>query len=330
MAAVIDADLSPMRSFVLRNDCGMRVSLLNYGATITGIWVPDRTGVLANVVLSYINEQDYLTDPYYIGCVVGRFANRIDRGRLPIGHDVYQLSVNESALTNHLHGGFSGFNQRFWEVTEADAEGKHGLYFTYVSPHLEEGYPGTLTTTIHYYLTNRNELIVAYSARTDRPTVVSLTNHSYFNLSAGRQDVRNHTLSVAAADYTPLNDRHLPTGQRLAVGDTQLDLQTDRQVGSFVQANPNCQYCLDGTDGLRPAAILTDPDSGRRLSLCTSAPALQVYGGQYLGKPFASFGGICLEPQYYADAPNQSAFPTAVLEPDAVYQQTTYYRFDVV
>ena len=324
------ANHSFLKSFALHAKGGLRLTCLNLGATITGIWVPDRQGKLANVVLHYAIESDYLTDPYYLGCVVGRFANRIDGGRLPIGDDVYTLPINEPALDNHLHGGLRGFSKRLWKAEQEREETQQAITFTYVSPHLEEGYPGTLVATVRYCLTDSHELIVDYSARTDRATAVSLTNHSYFNLSAGQRDVRNHFLSVTASRYTPLNTRHLPTGERVAVTNSPFDLRQPQKVSAFVQAISNCQYCLAEDGEVQLAATLTDPDSGRRLSLSTSAPALQVYGGQYLHAPYVPFEGFCLEPQQYADAPNQPTFPTAVLEPGEVYRQTTRYQFDVV
>lgn len=319
-----------IRAFTLRNQRGMVVTLTNFGATITGIWVPDRQGNRENVVLNYPNLASYRDDPYYIGCTVGRYANRIDRGLLPLGADLFQLTINEENLTNHLHGGFAGFNKKVWTVVETVDTHQPEHCLSYTSPHGEEGYPGTLSVTIHYSLTEQNELIVAYSARTDLPTVVNLTNHSYFNLSGGKQDVRQHRLSVAAARYTPLTERYLPTGVSLPVDGTLFDLRDGAELSPVVAATPTFNYCLETTNDMSPAAALYEPRSGRRLSVYTTAPGLQVYSGQFLETPFQPFAGVCLEPQHYPDAPNHPNFPSALLEPGAVYRQQTVYQFDVV
>ncbi len=317
-------------TFVLQNNHGVRVTFLDYGARITGLWVPDKNGVSGNVVLHYTNPMAYLTDPYYLGCVIGRFANRIAGGRLVIANQPYALPINEPVHNNHLHGGTHGFDKRYWAVTETNAPHARALIFSYTSTHGEEGYPGTLTTTITYSLSDQNELTTTYTAHTDQPTIVSLTNHSYFNLSATVQDVRRHRLHIAATEYTPLNEQHIPTGSRLPVHNTPFDLLTEQSVGAFCDVVPNGQYCLGASGALRLAAQLTEPDSGRRLLLYTSAPALQVYGGMYLGEPFRPYGGLCLEPQAYANAPNEPNFPTALLSPHETYQQTTVYRFDTL
>lgn len=318
------------QSFTLHNQTGMRVSVTNYEAIITGIWVADRLGNYANVVLNYPDLTAYTDDPYYIGCVVGRFANRIDQGRLSVDGEVVTLSLNEPALMNHLHGGFEGFNKKTWCVVEPVDADPTTLYLTYTSPHGEENYPGTLAVTIRYHLTDRNELIVDYSAQTDQPTVVNLTNHSYFNLSGGGQDVRQHTLLVTASDYTPLNERYLPAEPVRSVAGTPFDLRQATELHDVFGVAATFNYCLDPSPGLTHTATLQESGSGRRLRVFTTAPGLQVYSGQYLGPPFSPFAGVCLEPQCYPDTPNHPDFPPAWLEPGAVYQQTTVYQFDVV
>lgn len=317
------------QSFTLQNGAGMRVSVTNYGAIITGIWVADRLGNFDNVVLNYPDLMAYTDDPYYVGGVVGRYANRIDRGLLPIGNEVFTLSLNEPVLMNHLHGGFEGFNKKAWRVVEPVDADPTTLSLSYTSPYSEEGYPGTLVVTIRYTLTEWNELVVEYSATTDRPTVVNLTNHSYFNLSGDGQDVRQHTLLVAASDYTPLNERYLPAEPIRSVAGTPFDLRRATELHDVFSTAATFNYCLDPSPGLTHAATLYESGSGRRLRVHTNAPGLQVYSGQYLGSPFYPFAGICLESQCYPDTPNHPDFPTALLEPDAVYRQTTVYQFDV-
>lgn len=308
----------------------MRVSVMNYGAIINGIWVADRLGNCDNVVLNYPDLTAYVNDPYYIGCVVGRYANRIDRGLLPIGDEIVTLSLNEPALMNHLHGGFEGFNKKTWRVIEPVDGDSTTLHLTYTSPRGEEGYPGTLAVTIRYHLTDHNELIVDYSAQTDQPTVVNLTNHSYFNLSGSGQDVRQHTLLVAASEYTPLNERYLPAELVRSVAGSPFDLRQATELHDVFNTAATFNYCLAISSGLTHAATLHDTGSGRRLQVYTTAPGLQIYSGQYLGLPFHPFAGICLEPQHYPDTPNHPEFPTAVLEPGSHYRQTTVYQFDVV
>lgn len=319
-----------VEQYTLNNHHGMQVTIANRGATITGIWVPDARGQRANVVLSYGSPESYRSDRYYLGCTVGRYANRIANGQLSIQGERYALPINEKVLHNHLHGGEGGFHKKIWAFkSAATSEGWSWVELSCTSPHLEEGYPGRVQVDVRYGLsTNHNELHLWYSARTDRATVVNITNHSYFNLSGGKRPVTDHQLAIHAADYTPLNERYLPTGAVQAVAGSPYDLRTPVRVGDVTGLIPTANYCLDYLTGLTPAATLTDPESRRRLTVQTTAPGLQLYCGNFLGPPFHPFAGLCLEPQYYPDAPNHPHFPSPLLLPTQTYRQTIVYTFD--
>jgi aldose 1-epimerase len=312
----------------LANDNGFSVDILNYGAVITGIYLPDKNGDIKNMVLAYKDHTAYYEDPYYLGGVVGRYANRIAGGILNIGEQVYQLAINETANHNHLHGGKHGLNKRTWTISKSfQTADKAGIELSYTSPHLEEGYPGNLIINICYTITNNNELIIDYTAHTDRTTTVNLTNHSYFNLSGGAQDISAHLLSINAPEYTPTDDRYLPTGEILTVNNSIYDLQQPKQVSLFMEQIPTLNYCLPKHNGLKQAALLTQPDSGLSLNIQTTTPSLQLYCGNFLDTPFAPFAGICLEPHYSPDSPNHSGFPSTLLYPGKQYHETTVYSF---
>ncbi|TZF82090.1 galactose mutarotase [Pedobacter sp. BS3] len=309
----------------LHNDAGMIVTILNFGAIIKEILFPYGNGSRRNMVLSYPDDRQYYTDPHYIGCVVGRYANRIAGGKLILGDEMYQLSLNENG-NSHLHGGFTGFNKKVWHIAGTFTDNDSAsVTLTATSPHLEEGYPGYLTVEITYTLTRSNELQIHYRAVTDKPTIVNLTNHTYFNLSGGERDISNNTLSVNADAYTPANDQYIPTGNIEGVEHSGFDLRTPVKVSEIMHRMPTINYCLSHNDS--PAAILIDSESGCRLEVRTTKPGLQLYFANYLDKPFTPFAGICLEPQFYPDSPNHPLFPSTLLVPGQTYEHSTWYRF---
>ena len=221
------------------------------------------------------------------------------------------LSLDQ--LGNHLHGGAAGYHKKLWQIRKRPSIGVPVIGLSYTSPHLEEGYPGTLSVQIDYQLSEENELVVDYTARIDRPTVVSLTNHSYFNLAGNGEDVRTHQLQILADEFTPLNGRYLPTGSREPVAGSDVDTRQGLDVGTLFSSYPTLHYGLAGHSLPALAAQFHEPVSDRVLSVWTTAPGLQVYGGELLDKPFGPFAGVCLEPQHYPDAPNQPNFPNPVL-----------------
>ena len=312
----------------LTNAHGCIVAVTNFGAIIKDFLVPQADGKLANMVLTYENISGYFDDPHYIGCTVGRYANRIAAGSFELNNEPVQLTINELSNTNHLHGGFTGFNKRVWTVSETfEGETGSGVVLKLSSQHLEEGYPGNLQVELRYTLTDANKLILTYKATTDRPTVVNLTNHSYFNLSGGTQDISTHILSIKSNQFTPANKQYIPSGEISAVESTTYDLQQGKKVKDLMHQVVTLNYCLDNQGELKLAAVLTDPASRVSLQVSTTCPGLQLYFGNYLDGSFAPFSGLCLEPQHYPDSPNHANFPSAQLLPGEVYQEITVYQF---
>lgn len=334
-------DGRPVAAFILRNAAGAAVTLMEWGATIVRWLVParpgDGDGKPVNVVLGFDTLPPYLARPPYFGCTVGRYANRIAHGRFTLDGRVVQLACNDGP--HHLHGGVAGFDQRLWQGRETAA----GVEFRRHSPDGEEGYPGALDVGVHFALGDDGTLRIDYDATTSAPTVVTLTNHSYFNL-AGRGDVLDHELRLYASRYTPTDATLIPTGAIAPVAGTPLDFGTRRRIGerlALLAAAPGGGYdhnfVLDrpaGTAALADAAELVDPGSGRVLRCRTTEPGLQLYTGNFLveGLPVAPplaarrHAALSLETQHYPDSPNQPAFPSTVLRPGEQFRSTTEYR----
>jgi aldose 1-epimerase len=343
------ADGTVVHRYGLANDQGMTVRVLTYGAIVQTIEVPDRRGRPANVVLGFATLDAYVRDnrPYF-GAVVGRYANRIANGTFTLDGSTYRLPVNNPP--NSLHGGTEGFDKRVW-TAEPDRNGDGpGLRLAYQSPDGEMGYPGALAAEVRYSLTRRNELRIDYRATTDAPTVVNLTNHSYFNLageSAGT--ITAHELQLDADHYTPTDATQIPTGELAPVAGSPFDFRSPRTIGERIADNHeqlrfgqgyDHNFVLNRPPGSRellPAARATDPGSGRVLELFTREPGVQFYSGNQLdgtlvgagGQPYRRHGGFALETQHFPDAPNHPQFPSTVLRPGQVYQTTTTYRFSV-
>ncbi len=339
---VASVDNKDVCVFTLVNDSGMTVKITNIGATIMSIIAPDRDGVGGEVVLGFDDPMEYLSPDYlshgfFFGATVGRFANRIAEGKFSIDNKVYQLEINNGP--NHLHGGSGSFNTKVWSPAEIKGEDRVGVKMQYVSPNMENGYPGTLTVTVSFCLNNNNELTISYQAKTDKKTVLNLTNHSYFNL-AGRGDVLGTVVSMHASKYTPKDVNNIPTGEISSVKDTMLDFIMPHKIGERIyQADDGYDHNLviDGTEGLlRPAAEAYDERSGRTLEFLTTEPGFQFYTAYYLGGEFSRgdfqfnrFGAFCFEAQHYPDSPNKPGFPSPLLRPGETYTQTTIYKFGV-
>lgn len=336
-------DGTAVERFTLTNANGVVVVLSSLGAAIHSLRTPDREGRPADVVLGFETLEQWVANPPFFGVIVGRYANRIAGGRFALDGATYSLATNNAP--NHLHGGTRGFDKVVWRaepLVEADGE---AVRFTYVSADGEEGYPGTLTTSVVYTLTANNELRLDYAATTDKATVVNLSNHAYFNL-AGTGTVLDHELQINADRYTPVNATLIPTGELAPVAGTPFDFRQATAIGARITADHeqirigggyDHNFVLNGTPGeLRLAARAFDPSSGRTLEVQTTEPGVQLYSGNF-GSPIAGRGGesyprhagFCLETQHFPDSPNQSSFPSTVLRPGDRFESTTVFRFGV-
>lgn len=326
--------------FTLSNNKGMTVKITNYGATITSILVPDQKGKPGDVVLGFNTLQEYLTNHPYIGTIVGRYGNRIAKGRFVLNGKEYKLVVNNNE--NHLHGGTKGFDKVIWSGTEIKTSDTVGVRLSHLSNDGEEGYPGNLLSTVDYLLNNHNELTINYDAKTDHPTVINLTNHSYFNLNGeGSGDILGHEVMINADRYTAVSDSLIPTGELRAVKGSPLDFTVSQKIGARigeVKGGYDHNYVLNKTqNNLSLAAKVYEPNSGRIMEVLTTEPGLQFYTGNFLdgtftgksGKSYQKHAGLCLEAQHYPDSPNHPEFPTTVLNPGDTYRQVTIYRFSI-
>lgn len=328
-----------VRLFTLRNVHGLVVKVMSYGATITELHVPDRQGQFTNVVLGSDRLEPYLKGHPAAAAVIGRFANRIAKARFTLDGVEYKLAANNGA--NHLHGGRRNFARVVWQAEKVSAPGgAAAVRFTYFSKDGEEGYPGNLTVSVTYTLTDDNELRLDYTAKTDQATVVNLTNHAYFNL-AGHGDVLAHELWLAAERYTVADEELIPTGKIAPVPGTPLDFTKATSIGARIEQLKPRPGGYDHNYVLTPAgrqpvlfARATDPQSGRVLEAATTEPGVQLYTANHLssftgtgGAKFGPHAGFCLETQHYPDSPNQPAFPSAVVRPDRAFASTTVFKF---
>ncbi len=325
--------------YTLSNSQGMTVRITNYGGIITSILVPDKNGSMDDIVLGYDSLAGYLHETPYFGAIVGRYANRIAHGKFILDGKEYQLAVNNG--TNHLHGGLKGFDKVVWDAKEVRSEDYVGLQLFYFSKDMEEGYPGNLKVKVDYFLTNHNELKVEYEAETDKPTFINLSQHSYFNLAgtSGR-DILGQDLWIDADRYTVVNDELIPTGELRDVKNTPMDFTEPHKIGSRIDEVPggyDHNYVLNKQEGLAKVAELYDSISGRKMEVFTTEPGLQFYSGNFLdgsitgkkGMVYRKHFGLCLEAQHFPDSPNHPEFPSTLLNPGTIYEQTTLYKFGV-
>jgi aldose 1-epimerase len=330
--------------YTLANADGMKVKIITYGATITDVEVPDRNGKFDNVALFRDSLEGYMdkvnVTPYF-GSTIGRFGNRIAKGKFTLDDKEYTLATNDGA--NTLHGGVKGFDKVVWNAEPVKDKDSVGVKFTYTSPDGEEGYPGTLKAQVVYSLTDKNELKMDYAATTDNPTVVNLTNHTYWNLSgAGSGDILGEDIMLNADGYLPVDSGLIPTGEVKSVKDTPMDFTKPMAIGSRIdQVSGGYDHCYvlnkgETKDGLTLAAKVEDPKSGRVMEIYSTEPAIQFYTGNFLngmitagGKKYNKHAAFCLETQHYPDSPNQSAFPSTVLRPGETYKHLTVHKFSV-
>ncbi len=329
---------SVVKRYTLVNNHGMVVKIMSYGATITELRVPDRDGNIANVVLGSDSFEAYARRHPAAASVVGRFANRIAKARFVLDGIEYQLTANNGP--NHIHGGRKNFSAVIWTGEILPAADGTAVRLRYRSPDDEEGFPGNLDVSVTCTLTDNNELHLDYAARTDRPTVVNLTNHAYFNL-AGAGDVLNHVLWLAADEYTPADQQRIPTGEIASVSGTPLDFRTPATLGSRIEQLKPTPGGYDHNYVLRQAARqgavfarVYEPKSGRVMEVTTTQPGVQLYTANHLrdfvgtdGVRFGPHGGFCLETQHYPDSPNKPQFPSTTLRPGEAFRSRTTFKF---
>lgn len=329
--------------FTLHNDKGVEVSIINYGAIITSVVTPDKNGNPGNVVcgfnkLDYYLDEKYLSSCPYFGSIIGRYANRIKNGHFKLNGTDYHLAVNNGP--NHLHGGLTGFDRRWWQAEALFEDEKVGVLFTYFSPHEEENYPGNMNVSCLYSLNNDNELAIDYFASTDQTTIINLTNHTYFNLTCGKKNILDHDLVLCSSQITESVDL-IPTGKIIPVEGTPFDFTSFKPIRRDIARLENgydLNYVLDNEEGdLVYAACLRENGSGRQVEVFTTQPGIQLYSGYWIPeieidgeKCFGRYSGIALETQHYPDSINHPSFPSVILEPGEKYQQSTVYRFGLV
>lgn len=335
-----EVDGQKVIQYTLTNPNGMSVKILNYGGTVTDIMVPDKNGKFGDVVLGYDSLSGYLQNgnPYF-GCLVGRYGNRIANAKFTLDGKEYVLAPNNNG--NTLHGGVKGFDKRVWTASDINTDSVSSIKFSYDSKDMEEGYPGNLHTEVVYTLTKNNELKIEYKATTDKATPVNLTNHCYFNLSGGIDStILDHELMIRARQFTPVDDRLIPTGKIDSVSGTAMDFTSAKKIGkdiaqvaggydhNWVFQKPENRFDM--------VASLYHAPSGRYMEVYTTEPGIQFYSGNFLdgtlkntrgGVKYVKHAGLCLETQHFPDSPNQPAFPTTIIKPGDTYQQITVYKF---
>ena len=329
-----------MTLYTMTNKIGASVSVLDFGAHIVSVKVPDRNGKLEEVCLGYDTLEEYDQKPSFIGATIGRVGNRIGGAKFTLNGKEYTLFKNDGP--NTLHGGREGFDKKWWKGEILEAENEDAVIFTYVAHDMEEGFPGKLHTQVTFAWDDDCRLSIRYLAQSDKDTVVNLTNHSYWNLS-GKDTMLDQTLQVNADFITDVDGGLIPTGELMPVDGTPLDLRTPQKIGDGVAKRKECHlidavdgydvnYVLNG-EGMKEAGVLYDAESGREMRVLTTEPGMQVYSGQGLnttghgGKAYGAYAGVALETQHYPDSPNHPDFPTITLKAGDTYQTVTVYAF---
>ena len=332
--------------YTISNQQGLTVKITNYGGIITSLMVPDNTGKTGDVVLGYDNLQGYLTATPYFGSIIGRYGNRIAGGQFTLNDKVYNLAKNNGA--NHLHGGLKGFDKVVWDAKVVKGADAVSLVLSYLSPDGEEGYPGNLQVEVTYIIDEGNQVRIDYRATTDQPTIINLTNHSYFNLTGDpRQTILDHEIMIKSDNFLPVDSTLIPTGVFQKVEGTPFDFSGFRRIGDSINVEneqlligggyDHCWVMAKSPDGPEKVASLFDPSSGRLLEVITTEPGMQFYSGNFLngsitGKNGVVYGhrsALCLETQHYPDSPNQEGFPAVTLVPGQEYSSSTIYRFSL-
>lgn len=331
----------------LQNAAGIEIRVITYGGVIVSLRTPDRHGAPDDIVLGFDDLASYLTKSRYFGCIVGRYGNRIAGGQFTLDGHTYSLATNNGP--NHLHGGVKGWDKVFWSAAPFERADASGVVLRYTSADGEEGYPGEVAATVTYTLTDGNQLIVNYQATTSKPTVINMTQHTYFNLAGGRAaDVLAHRLRLNANRFTPVSTALIPTGELASVDGTPLDFRTLTSIGARINETHEQLARAKGYDhnfvlnrngdGLVPAAHVEEPLTGRTLDVTTTEPGIQFYSGNNLddsrigkgGRPLSYRSGFCLETQHFPDSPNHPHFPSTVLRPGEHYRSETVFGFGIV
>jgi len=332
--------------YTLTNKHGMMLKIINYGAIVTHLTAPDKNGKYEDVVLGFDEPQAYWNEPYlsnccYLGAVVGRYGNRIAKGRFTLEGKEYDLAINNGP--NHLHGGIKGFDKVVWKSEPLEFEDAVGVRLSNLSPDGEEGYPGNFNIQVDYLLTNKNELVCRYNGSIDQACPVNVTHHGYFNLTGGaKTDILDHELIIHADKYTVVDETLIPTGELRPVVGTPMDFNEAHKIGeriAMVEGGYDHNFVLsDDIGDLRKVIKVTEGNSGRVMEVLTTEPGVQFYSGNFLngiligkGKvPYNKHWGFCLETQHFPDSPNQNTFPETVLEPGEKYSHETIYRFSTI
>jgi len=324
--------------YVLTNGKGLSAKIMTYGATLVSLGVPDRNGDIADITLGCDSLEGYMAASPYFGATVGRYANRIAKGKFTLEGEEYTLAANNGE--NHLHGGINGFDKVLWKAEPFRQEGMVGVKLVYFSKDGEEGYPGNLACAVTYMLTDNDELKITYEAETDKATPVNLTHHSYFNLAGqGEGDILSHELMLDADKYTPVDAGLIPTGEIRDVADSPMDFTTPHTIGEridHVEGGYDHNFVLrSGGGALALAARVYEPKTGRIMEIHTTEPGIQFYSGNFLdgtitgkaGRVYNQHYGFCLEPQHFPDSPNRPDFPSSILQPGAKYLSRTVFKF---
>ena len=337
------ADGEQVRLYTLTNTSGLKAQIMTYGAIVTSLEVPDKHGEMDDVVLGYDNLPAYIENSPYFGAVVGRYGNRIGKGKFTLDGVTYTLATNNNE--NHLHGGLKGFDKVVWDDEPVWRPDAVGVRLSYLSKDGEEGYPGNLKATVTYLLTNNDELRIEYEATTDKATPVNLTHHGYFNLTGGERDILGHELMLNAAEFTPVDEGLIPTGELRPVAGTPMDFTRPTAIGARIENDYEQLRFGGGYDHnwvltrqgreMAQAATVYEPTTGRVMKVYTTEPGVQFYAGNFLdgtitgkeGKVYQHRYGFCLETQHFPDSPNKPSFPTTILRPGQTYETTTVYRF---
>ncbi len=339
----------PVTEYTLSNIQGIEMKVINYGCTITSLIVPDRAGRIDDIVLGFDSLNGYMASTHYFGCIIGRFANRIADASFVLDGHKYSLAKNLNH--HHLHGGNKGFDKVVWQSRGIENEEGVGVEFQYLSPDGEEGYPGNLSVHILYFLNQRNEITLDYRATTDKKTIINLTQHSYFNLNGGRENILRHELLINSDQFLSLDKAMIPTGELTGdfkdIPGTPFNFGIFKMIGRDIHSkDPRLQnahgydhmWVLDkNANELDHAATLYDPTSGRELEVYTTEPGLQLYTGNFLddtvrgknGSVYGPYSGLCLETQHFPDSPHHAAFPSVELKPNEEFRSKTVWKFSV-
>ena len=342
----ITKDNKKVNLYSFKTENGMQVDIINYGGIITSLKVPDKKGEIKDIVLGYNKLEDYITESPYFGSIIGRYGNRIAKGKFNLNGNEYKLATNNDE--NHLHGGNIGFDKVIWKSETKIDSNSSSLILKYLSTDMEEGYPGNLDTTVIYEIKNDNSIEITYQAKTDKTTIVNLTQHSYFNLSGDfNQSILNHKIKINADQFLPVNKSLIPTGDKLDVSMTPFDFRNFKKIEKDINVDDlqlnygngydHCWVLNDSENGYRFIASAFDEESGRLMEVYSDQPGLQFYTGNFLDgslpqkkEGFYNFrSGFCLETQHFPNSPNQSDFPSVILNPNETYYSKTSYKFKI-